>query len=236
MTNSHDPIIRDLEIMADTVNYRKWIYGNIKEALGARVIELGAGIGNFTQLLTDREIVVPIDNSQAAVEQMRKKFSEFPNVVPRRVDIEGPELLGLREYEADTIVCINVLEHIRDDVAALSNMLRILKTGNKLVLLVPAYQFLFGSIDRVVGHYRRYSKKELSTKIAEAGFTVCDSFFMNFFGVLPWFLNNVVTKRQEESRAQMMLFDKYFCPWLNWLEDRVRPPFGLSLIGIGEKK
>jgi len=234
--NNSDPIIRDLEIMADTVNYRKWIYDQIGKALGERIIELGAGIGNFTQLFTDRELVVALDNSEAAVEQMQEKFSAFPNVVPLKMDIEGDEFLGLQRYEADTIVCINVLEHILDATKALANMSAILTTGGRLLLFVPAFQFLFGSIDCIVGHHRRYGKHELSQKLTEAGFIVNDLYFMNFIAVPGWFLNNRLLKRQEESPAQMKFFDKFIVPWLKELEHIVRPPFGLSLIAISEKK
>lgn len=236
MKNNSDPIIRDLEIMVSTVNYRKWIYSHISGSMGRRVIELGAGIGNFTQLFTDRELVVAVDNSESAVEQMRKKFSDFQNVIPLKIDIEGPGLLELSKYEADTIVCINVLEHIHNDAEVMANMFDILKTGDKVVLLVPAFQFLYGSIDSIVGHHRRYSKKEFSKILTEAGFAIKDIFFMNFIAVLAWFLNNRILKRQEESPAQVLFFDKFIVPWLQKAEHIIRPPFGLSLIAIGEKK
>lgn len=129
-------------------------------ALGHRIIELGAGIGNFTELLTDREIVVASDNYGPAVERLEEKFSGVQSVVPLQLDIEGPELPGLSRYKADTIICINVLEHIRDDTAGLSNMFNILEEGGRLALLVPAFQSLYCNIDRIVGHYRRYSRHD----------------------------------------------------------------------------
>ena len=170
MTISPDPITRDLAIMAETVNCQKWIYDNICTFLGKRIIELGAGIGNITRLLTDRDIVVAVDNSEAAVEQLRKKFSQFPAVIPFQLDIEGPELLTLARYDADTIVCINVLEHMEDDAKVLSDMASLLKPGGTLILLVPAFQLLYGSIYRIVGHHRRYDRKELSLRVRKAGF------------------------------------------------------------------
>ena len=236
MTISPDPIIRDLEIMAGTVNYRKWIYENIHMSLGKRVIELGAGIGNFTQLLTDRDIVIAVDNSEAAVEQLRKKFSGIHNVVSLKIDIGGPELPDLRRFNADTIVCINVLEHIEDDSKALSDMCTLLDPGGRLILLVPAFQFLYGTIDRIVGHHRRYSKRELSSRLIHAGFSIREIYFMNCIAVFGWFLNNRVLKRREESPSQVALFDKFVAPWMKEIERVVRPPFGLSLIAIGEKK
>jgi len=236
MTIKADPVIRDLEIMSATVNYRKWIYDNIRGSLGKRVIELGSGIGNFTQLLTDRDIVIAVDNSEAAVEQMNKKFSTHENVIPLRIDIESPELLELDRFDPDTIICINVLEHIEDDAKALSDMHALLKPGDTLILLVPAFQFLYGTIDRVVGHHRRYSRRELFSKLMHAGFSIRDIYFMNFIAVFGWFLNNRLLKRQEESPAQVLLFDKFIAPWMKAIEQIRRPPFGLSLIAIGEKK
>ena len=236
VTNSPDPIIRDLEIMAATVNYRKWIYDNIQGSLGRRVIELGAGIGNFTELLTDRDIVAAVDKSEAAVERMKNKFSAFHNVIPMRMDIESPELRELGRLDADTIVCINVLEHIDDDARALSDMYTLLTPGGRLIVLVPAFRFLYGSIDRIVGHHRRYGRKELSSRLHNAGFCIREIFFMNSIAVFGWFLNNRILKRQEESPAQVAFFDKCIAPWMRAIEHVVRPPFGLSLIAIGEKK
>jgi len=236
MTINPDPIIRDLEIMAGTVNYRKWIYDNIRASLGKRVIELGAGIGNFTQLLTDRDIVIAVDNSEAAVKKLTKKFFKFNNVIPLKIDIERPELLQLTRFDADTIVCINVLEHIEDDSKALSDMCALLNPGDKLILLVQAFQFLYGTIDRIVGHYRRYSRQELSSKLHEAGFSIRDIYYMNSIAVFAWFLNNRILKRQEQSPTQVAFFDRWIVPWLKEIEYVVRPPFGLALIAVGEKK
>lgn len=235
MTISPDPIIRDLEIMAASVNYQKWIYDNIRMFLGKRLIELGAGIGNITRLLTDTDIVVAVDNSEAAVEQLRKRFSQFHSVIPLQLDIEGPELLTLTRYDADTIICINVLEHMEDDAKVLSDMASLLKPGGTLILLVPAFQFLYGSIDRIVGHRRRYNRKELSSKLHTAGFMVREIYFMNSIAVFGWFLNNRILKRQEESPVQVALFDRLVVPVIKGMERAIRPPFGLSLIAIGRR-
>jgi SAM-dependent methyltransferase len=235
MTISPDLIIRDLEIMAASVNYQKWIYDNIRMFLGKRIIELGAGIGNITRLLTDRDIVVAVDNSEAAVAQLRKRFSQFHTVIPVQLDIEGPELLTLTRYEADTIVCINVLEHMENDARVLSDMASLLKPGGTLILLVPAFQFLYGSIDQIVGHHKRYSRKELSSRLHTAGFLVREIYFMNSIAVFGWFLNNRILKRQEESPAQVAFFDTFVVPVMKAAEQMVRPPFGLSLIAIGQR-
>jgi len=235
MTTGPDPIIRDLEIMAGSVNYQKWIYDNISMYLGKRVIELGAGIGNFTRLLADREIVVAVDNSEQAVAKLQGRFSQFQNVVPLQIDIEGPELTALKRFDADTLVCINVLEHMKDDAKVLSDMVLLLQPGGTLILLVPAFPFLYGTIDRVVGHYRRYSRKGLAARLKQAGFLVRELYFMNSVSVFGWFLNNRVLKRKEESPSQVAFFDAFVVPLMKTIERAARPPFGLSLIAISER-
>ena len=232
---SDDPVIRDLEIMAGAVNYRKWIYSRFDKYLGQRVIEIGAGTGNFTEFFLDREIVVPLDNYEPCVAYMKRRFSGRENVIPLKMDISSPEALTLSRYRPDTVVCINVLEHVSDDAAAISNISKVLEKGGMFILLAPAFQFLYGSIDRLVGHYRRYNKRELKGKLTEAGFNIKEIFYMNSVALFGWFLNNRILKRREESLKQVLFFDRFIVPWLKNLEGIVRPPFGLSLVAVGER-
>jgi 2-polyprenyl-3-methyl-5-hydroxy-6-metoxy-1,4-benzoquinol methylase len=112
LSSGYDVIVRDLEIASVAVNYRKWILSNIKKAIGQRVIELGAGIGNFTEFFLDKELVVAVDIHEPALEYLRRRFSGRNNVVVRGIDIGTPGIMELAEYRADTIVCLNVLEHL----------------------------------------------------------------------------------------------------------------------------
>ena len=160
--NNPDPIISDLEIMNEAVNYQMWIYDQFSKYLGQRIIELGAGIGNFTEMFLDRELVIAIDNYELCVEYLKNRFSSHRNIIPLKMDICSPEISKLKDYCPDTVVCINVLEHLKDDVVALSYIFEILQIGGRLLLLVPAFQFLYGNIDRAVGHCRRYNKKKSS--------------------------------------------------------------------------
>ena len=232
---SLDPIVRDLQIMAPARNYSRWIYEQFRPHLGRRVIECGAGIGNFTELLLDRELVVAVDAYQPCLEQLARRFAAEKQVVPVLMDISSPRLLELSRHRPDTVICINVLEHVEDDVAALINMWSILQPGGRLALLVPAYPILYGTIDRKIGHYRRYTKRVLTDRIARAGFQIRRLFCMNVIAPLGWFLNNRIFKRQEESVAQVLFFDRFIVPWLRPAERILNPPFGLSLIAVCEK-
>ncbi len=230
-----DPVIHDLEIMGTAANYRKWIFSRFSRHIGRRIIEIETGIGNFTWLFSDRELIIAIDIHESRVEYIKKRFQRHDNIVALKGDIADKELLKLSGHKPDTIVCINVLEHAKDDVAALSNMFHMLEHGGTLALLVPSYQSLYGSIDRVVGHYRRYEKKDLENKLAGAGFMIETMFYMNSLGVFGWFMNNRILKKEHESPTQAKVFDKLIVPWLRYVENIFRPPFGLSLITIAKK-
>jgi SAM-dependent methyltransferase len=231
-----DPIIHDLEIMSQSLNYRNWIFSRFSGCIGSRVVELGAGIGTFTDLLKDRDIVIPVDNYGPAVEYLKNRFKDRENVLPVKIDVSRQQLTDLKRYTPDTCICINVLEHIDDDRAALSNMFDILSPGGHLALLVPSFQFVFGTIDELVGHKRRYNRKGLSEKLNGAGFEILELYYMNLIALPGWFLNNRVLKRNEESLPQVMLFDRFIVPWIKIVEGIIHPPFGLSLIAVCEKR
>jgi SAM-dependent methyltransferase len=224
--------VADLEVMAHAANYRRWMYGRLERFIGRRILEVGAGIGNFTSLLLDRELVVAIDTYLPCVRGLAERFADRPNLVPLHLDIADPAAETLRRYDIDTVVCLNVLEHIADDRLALTRMRRILKPGGRLVLLVPALQFLYGTIDRALGHYRRYGRHTLRHTLTEGGFHVERVGHMNALGVAGWFLNNRILRKREESLDQVLFFDRFIAPWAERVERLVPPPIGLSLIAI----
>ena len=230
-----DVIIRDLEIMSGATNYADWIFCKFKNFLGKRVVEIGAGIGNFTGKFLDRELVVAVDNYKPCIEYIKNRFADNNNIIPLEASIDSASILSLSIYSPDTIVCINVLDHVENDIAALENMFSILTEGGKLILIVPAFQFMYGTIDRLVGHYRRYSKKDIETKLVNAGFYVKSISYMNCIGPFGWFLNNRILKKQEESLSQVIFYDRFVVPWLRKVEQIFIPPFGLSLVVVGEK-
>jgi len=230
-----DAIIRDLEIMSRAVNYAEWIFSKFRDLLGKRVVEIGAGIGNFTGKFIDKELVIAVDNYKPCIDYIRNRFADNNNIVPFEGSIDSPLILGLSVYLPDTIVCINVLEHVENDIAALKNMFSLLTEGGKLILLVPAFQFLYGTIDHLVGHYRRYNKHEIETKLITAGFDVKSVSYMNCIAPFAWYLNNRILKKEEESLPQVILYDRFVVPWLRKIEQILIPPFGLSIVAVGEK-
>jgi SAM-dependent methyltransferase len=229
---STDITVSDLETMGAAVNYRRWMFRRVERFLGRRILEVGAGIGNFTELLLNRELVVASDIHPDCVAYLRRRFAGHPGVVALQMDAADPALAQLTRYDLDTIVCINVLEHVADDVAALRHMSEALRTGGRLVLLVPAFQFLFGTVDRSLQHHRRYTRRTLLPKVQQAGFRVERSFYMNLVGMAGWLVNNRVMKRVVESPGQIRFFDRFVAPGAERIERVIPPPVGLSLIAV----
>jgi SAM-dependent methyltransferase len=233
---SYDRIlISDLETMTAAKNYRHWMYRRLARYIGQRILEIGAGIGNFTELLLDRELVVATDNYPPCIDYLTSRFDGRLKVPPILLDASGNIESSLKAYRFDTVVCLNVLEHIEDDFKAVSEMHRQLVVNGRLVLLVPAFQFLHGTVDKSLGHYRRYTRKDLLPRMNQAGFTIERSFYMNLIGMAGWFWNNRIIKRHEESGKQINIFDRYVAPTAEVVERLLPPPVGLSLIAIGRK-
>ncbi|MEP6802133.1 MAG: glycosyltransferase [Acidobacteriota bacterium] len=226
--------------MAKLEPYNRWIVDRFRGALGRRVLEIGAGFGNLTRHIAENgdtppELVVASDLDPVAVEYLKGVFRGEPRV--RVASYEFPLAPAVRQELADlridTIVCCNVLEHIEQDDATLSDMHALLKPGGRLALLVPALQRIYGTLDEHLLHFRRYEKADLEAKLLRAGFTLEDSRFVNRPGVFGWWLNGRVLKRRVLPRAQLRAFS-LILPLLR-REEKSPPAYGLSLLAIARK-
>lgn len=230
----HDITVSDLEIMKVAVNYRRWLFEHVAPYVGHRILEIGAGIGNYTELLLESELVVCVEIHPEAAALLEAKFESNPRVLIYQGDIVDPALRSLRKYQCDTAICLNVLEHIGDDVGALKNIAQILIPGGHLLLIVPALHIIFGSVDRSLGHYRRYTISSLRSSLDQAGYQIEHISWMNLPGIFGWLLNGHILRRKEESREQIMFYDRVVVPWLRVFESIVRPPIGLSLVCVAK--
>jgi SAM-dependent methyltransferase len=203
--------------------------------LGARILEIGCGLGNFTRHLADREWVVGIDAEPECIAAHRTRFAGWTNLVSLCVDVESPEFPELREHRPDSIACLNVLEHVRDDAGALARMYAVLPPGGRAVLIVPAFQSLYGPIDERLGHYRRYNKRSLGARAERAGFRADVLRYMNSAGFFGWWFNAHVAKKTAQSEMQIAIFDRMVVPILSRLERWIEPPIGQSLFAVLRK-
>ncbi|HVT45188.1 MAG TPA: glycosyltransferase [Thermoanaerobaculia bacterium] len=219
--------------MSRLKRYNRWIWDRVEKHVGQRVLEVGAGAGTMTRFLYGRELVVASDVEAAYLDILRNSFHRRPGIIIEHLDLGSPDIHDLARYAFDTVLCLNVLEHIEDDVAALSRMYEILQPGGRLIIYVPAGQRLYGTLDENVGHYRRYDKGDLEEKLRAAGFGIDDSGYQNQLGRLGWYLNARVLRRKHMPSAQSRFFD-YLVPFLRAIEPRY-PSSGLSLLAIGRK-
>jgi SAM-dependent methyltransferase len=224
----------ELHALADAKNYYQWVLRRFTPFIGKRVIEVGAGIGTFAQSLLSHAplsklvLVEPSDNLFPLLE---RRFAEDPRVKI----VHGYFQRIASPATADSIVLVNVLEHIAEDQAFLNDAHVALTPGGTLLLLVPALPWIYGSLDQTFGHYRRYTKTSLASKLHVAGFDIIQLAYVNLLGIVGWFLTGRVLRRKTLKSAHVRWYDRWVIPWLSRLEGRWEPPCGQSLIVIARK-
>ncbi len=221
--------------MARLEPYNRWLADRFRHAVGPRVLEIGAGFGNMTRQLLGRELVVASDLDPVALEYLRGSFREEPGVrvASYRFPLGAAEREEIRGLAIDTVVCLNVLEHIEDDAATLADFRALLPPGGRVVLVVPALAKLYGSLDEHLRHFRRYEKAELEGKLAAAGFTIEDCRFLNRPGILGWYVNGKILRRRVLPAGQLAAF-RLALPLLR-REEANPPSVGMSLLAIGRR-
>lgn len=232
-TASEPPTYKTLRRLDSLNRYNQWIWERLAPYVGQRVLEVGAGSGTMTRFLYGRELIVATDRETPYLDRLRNRFRRKPGIVVERLDIDTDDALELGRYGFDTVTCINVLEHTADDAAALRRAEQLLQPGGRIIVFVPAGKDLFGSLDRGVGHQRRYEREELTEKLRAAGFEIEDVSYQNRVAKLAWWLNSRVFRRSAMPAAQSTLFD-FFVPLWKSLEGP-HPSTGLSLIAIARK-
>ncbi|MGO4879313.1 MAG: methyltransferase domain-containing protein [Bryobacteraceae bacterium] len=235
MAKLSDYTIADLERMSRARNYIAWQQRLVAPRLGQRVIEVGCGIGNSTGALLDRDIVLVVDVEPACVARLRERYRGCANLHAFVCEPGSEAFADLAKWRPDTCVCLNVLEHIDDDAGALRAMAAVLTPGGTIVLLVPAFQALYGPIDRNLAHCRRYSRGALLNLAQVTGLAIDTLHYVNAAGFFGWWINAHVLRREAQSAAQIEMFDRLIVPWLSRVEAIAPPPFGQSLFAVLRK-
>ncbi len=223
----------ELEAMACAPNYYRAIYSWFEPYLGSRVIEVGAGVGTFAEHLASNpavESLTLLEPAENNFPELRRRFAGDPRVVPIHGFLEDIE----SQLSADTLVIVNVLEHVDRDIEFLRSARRVLEPGGRLLIFVPALQGIFGSLDEAFDHYRRYSREQLSAKLREAGFNIRLIRYANLPGALSWYIVGRVLRRRTLSARDVRLYDRWVIPWVVRMERLWSPPFGQSLLVIAE--
>lgn len=214
--------------------FNRWMHGRIAPHVGRRVLEAGCGIGNLTELLLDADRLVAADFDPFYVEMIGRRFGHLENVLATPIDLaRAADYDGLKGERIDTIICLNVLEHIGPDEEVLGHFLRLLEPGGKAIVLVPQHPRLYAPVDRVLGHFRRYTAAELRGKMERAGFEVVEQRGFNRLGALGWLVSGKLLGRDRLSPGQMRAFNRVL-PLARLVERIPRWP-ALSTIAVGRK-
>lgn len=219
-----------LESMSQAGFYNKWILNKFKKYLSGDILEIGCGIGSFTKILSTYGRVTAIDIDQNLVDATIKNKT---NASCGLGDIEKGKYF-FKTQLFDVIVCINVLEHIQNDDKALVNMKNLLREGGFLILLIPIHKFLYGEIDKNIGHYRRYDPANLTKYIKDEGFNIVSSRKLNLLGAIGWFFSGKILRNKQITDNKIKLFN-LISPIL-YLENFIEPIIGTSVLIIAKKE
>ncbi|MES1240756.1 MAG: glycosyltransferase [Acidobacteriota bacterium] len=213
--------------------FNRWMAQSIEPYVGARVLEIGAGIGNITSWLLPRDFYVASDINPHYLDYLRNMALGKPYLDVDRIDLEDPACFERWQGRFDTVVCLNVLEHVRDPLQSLRNIYQALEPGGRLVLYVPQGQHLYSSLDEVLGHRCRYDKEMLGRELREAGFEVNLFRDFNHFAVPGWYVNGKILKKRSFSRSQLKIFNM-LVPVLRRVDPLV-PGRGLGIIAVATR-
>ena len=220
--------------LSEAVNYRRAIISEFAPFLKGSVLEIGAGIGQISEAILDLPLVrdlVGVEPEPRFQQAFRERLPDVTLVAGTAADLSNGATF-------DGTVMVNVLEHIEHDLAELVRLHAILKpSSGYLCLLVPARQEIYSDLDAHFGHFRRYSRYGLNTKLQTAGFEVCKLHYFNFVGYFAWLVRFRIMRGMSFDVGQVRLFDRRIFPCGHWLESRlIRPPIGQSLIAIAKAR
>jgi phospholipid N-methyltransferase len=223
---------RELEAMDFAENYHAWILEEIRPYLGRNVAEVGAGIGSISKLLLGESIdrLTAFEPSPDLFVSLEKQAATDPRATAVN------DYFSSRHSAApfDSVVYLNVMEHIENDVEEMQNAFTGLKSGGHLLVFVPALQGLYSDFDKRIGHFRRYSRNVLETRANKAGFTHPRIRYFDVAGIIPWYVNFVMLRNTMQSGA-VAVYDRVVVPVMKVVEKIVTPPIGKNLLMIARK-
>jgi SAM-dependent methyltransferase len=226
----------DLETMQAARRYSAHLFKLFRPYVGKRVFEVGSGIGTMSRALADiADLVIGIEPNMNCATRADAAMRGHPRFSLRVCHLEECDRVELLSHQFDTIVCVNVLEHIEDDAGALRTFKDVLVPGGRALIFVPAVQAAYGPLDAELGHHRRYSKPSLSRAFSEAGLALEVLRYTNPIGLLGWMYNSHLRKARMHSLTQVKIFDALVAPWALPIEYALTPPIGLSLVAVGRK-
>ncbi|MBI1789531.1 MAG: glycosyltransferase [Acidobacteria bacterium] len=223
-----------LNNLTGTPQYLSWLARLVRPHVGDSVLELGAGIGNIAGRLMGRRLLyVAAEKEPLHLHALRNRFLRTPNVSVQRIDPDSAADFDGLALRFDTALCLNVLEYVQEPEAVVARIHETLAPGGNLIVLVPQGGSLLGTLDRSMGHLRRFESRELETLLTRAGFQIEKKYNLNKIGKPPWWIHSKLLGSVRIHKVTLKIFDKTV--WLWRRIDRILPWNGLSLVMIAKK-
>jgi SAM-dependent methyltransferase len=234
----HQYAADDLETMSEAKRYQEHVFQLLRPFIGRSVLEVGCGIGTTSLRLAEiAERLVCIEPNLNCVARARAALDGNPRITLHITHLEDCDRAEMTAARFDTIVCVNVLEHIEDDTRALRLFRELVApTGGRVLIFVPAVQMAYGPLDAALGHHRRYSKRTLRDAFEAAGMDLVALRYTNPIGLLGWMYNAHLSGTTEHTSGQVRLFEQLVAPWALPLDRLMPPPIGLSLFAVGRAR
>jgi SAM-dependent methyltransferase len=219
---------RTLEVFANTPRLNQWLFSKLSSGVRGDTLEIGSGIGNISRLIRPQvSSLVVTDTEPHNLQDLESCFRGDEGVQVAAYDLDGPPPPAVATRSYDSIVAVNVIEHIADDRTLVSRLAGLLRPGGRLLIYVPACPVAFGSLDTALGHYRRYTPATLTALLRAANLDPGQPRYVNLLGLAGWLFNGRVLKQKAISPGGVALFERLM-PLVR-IEDRIRLPFGLGL-------
>ena len=227
----------DLETIEVARRYGAHVFNLFRPYIGRRVLEVGCGIGTMSRKLAEiADMIVGIEPNASCIERVELAMQREPKFSLRPCHLEECNPRELAAHHFDTVYCVNVLEHIADDVEALRMFRDVILPGGRVLIFVPAVQAAYGPLDAELGHHRRYSRRQMAGAFEAAGLELIMLRYTNPIGLIGWMYNSHISKVRVHSVGQVKLFETLVAPWALPLERLIAPPIGLSLMAVGRKR
>jgi len=231
--------LETLQVISDAGNFNQWTFDTISPFCSGKIIEIGSGIGNISECFIREGYDLTISDIRKNYRDfLKNRFPEISlqnkilpiDLVHPDFEIEYQHLVG----KFDTVFSLNVIEHIEDDLQAVANCKKLLRTGGKLITLMPALQSLYNNFDKELFHFRRYNRKTMRALFEKNDMRVIKTFYFNSGGIVGWFISGSILKNKIIPANQMKVFDK-MVPLFRLTDKLLMKSVGLSVICVGQK-
>lgn len=231
--------LQTLERFANATRFNRWMFDTIQPYCKGHVLEVGSGIGNLSRFFLENNFRLTVsDLRDEYLNILHNKFGGHPNLA----GIQPIDLAVVNFEERfhdllecfDTIVALNVVEHIQNDAQAIANCKKMLKPGGHLIVLVPAYRWLYNQLDVELGHYVRYQAGSLKKLLRSQQLEIMALRYFNAVGIFGWMINGRIFRKKLIPRGQLQIFNK-LVPLIKFVDSITLRSIGLSVLSVARK-